>query len=204
MLAPSLRPFFCRLASSGPVVSIFRTPGFRFMSTTDHTVTLGQGQPIGYVETGSGDRTVLLLPGALGTARSDFSQQLDHFAGHPRLKVIAWDPPGYGRSRPPARTWPKVPNFYHRDAEVAAELMEQLGHRTYSLVGWSDGAITSLIMAAKFPDRIDRSVVYAGQAYYTPEDMKMLGKVADLSGWSERMRKPMEDLYGKVGRLIWI
>jgi valacyclovir hydrolase len=35
--------------------------------------------------------------------------------------VIAWDPPGYGFSRPPVRVYDK--DVYKRDADFAAKLM---------------------------------------------------------------------------------
>jgi len=35
--------------------------------------------------------------------------------------LIAWDPPGYGFSRPPARVYDK--DVYKRDADLAAKLM---------------------------------------------------------------------------------
>ena len=43
-----------------------------------------------------------------------------------KFTLIAFDPPGYGLSRPPDREWPD--RFLHHDAEVAAQLM-QVTHR---------------------------------------------------------------------------
>jgi len=149
----------------------------------------------------------LMLPGALGTALSDFQGQFGKEAGLNKdgkiSCLVSWDPPGYGDSRPPERTWPGVadltegPTFYHRDARLADQLMKSLGHENYSVVGWSDGAITALIMAGMFPDRVSRIVSFAGNAYYTQEEVEGLVKLKDVSQWSERMRKPMEDIYGK-------
>ncbi len=39
-------------------------------------LTLPGGFNISYVQTGNGDRPVLLMPGALGTAKTDFMPQL--------------------------------------------------------------------------------------------------------------------------------
>ena len=116
----------------------------------DRKVVLDDGSGISYVTTGSGQHTALLLPGALGTARSDFTPQIEHLNSQGGLKLIVWDPPGYGGSRPPNRTWPKSPNhFYVRDAEVAVEFMNKIGEERFSLLGWSDGAITALIIAGR-------------------------------------------------------
>ncbi len=38
--------------------------------------------------------------------------------------LIAWDPPGYGHSRPPVRFYDK--DVYLRDAQMAAKLMKVL------------------------------------------------------------------------------
>ena len=46
---------------------------------------------------------------------------------------IGWDPPGYGLSRPPNRTFPL--DFFARDARVAVEFMRSLGYNEFSIVG---------------------------------------------------------------------
>eukprot|EP00966_Prymnesium_polylepis_P255975 5913290-Prymnesium_polylepis.1 len=52
----------------------------------------------------------------------------------------------YGKSRPPVRDFPL--DFYQRDAADAAALMAALGHEKYGVMGWSDGAISSVFLAA--------------------------------------------------------
>ena len=44
-------------------------------------------------------------------------------------------PPGYGKSRPPNRTFP--PNFFERDAQAAMKFMQSIGHDKFSILGWS-------------------------------------------------------------------
>ena len=85
--------------------------------------------------------------------------------------IIAWDPPGYGESRPPNRTFP--PHFFNRDAIWACELMQTLGYDKFSLVGWSDGGITSLILAAHFPENVHKMIVFGANAYIKPEEMEI-------------------------------
>ncbi len=43
----------------------------------------------------------------------------------------------------------------------------------YSLVGWSDGGITAMIMAAQSPQNIDKLVVWGANSFVTEEDTKM-------------------------------
>lgn len=125
---------------------------------------------INYIQKGNGSNAVILLPGALGSALTDFLPQIEQL---PKLldnfSIVAWDPPGYGKSRPPERTFPN--DFFHRDAFVANALMQQLGFRKYSVLGWSDGGITGLIMAAKYTNAIEKLVIWGSNSYVLPEEL---------------------------------
>ncbi|KAF7648449.1 hypothetical protein LDENG_00156540 [Lucifuga dentata] len=144
-------------------------------------------------QTGRGKHAVLLLPGALGSAQTDFGPQLKSL-NKERFTVVGYDPRGYGRSRPPDRDFP--PDFYQRDAEDAVGLMKALGFGMFSLLGWSDGGIVALIAAAKNPELISKMVVWGCNTYVSQEDLSLYDAVRDVSKWSEKMRKPMEDMYG--------
>lgn len=85
-----------------------------------HYEDLGEGLPL------------LLLPGALGSGQSDFAPQLQALPQH-GLRVVAPDPRGYGKSRPPEREFP--PDFYQQDARDFAALMETLGCSAYAVGG---------------------------------------------------------------------
>ncbi|XP_037787464.1 valacyclovir hydrolase-like, partial [Penaeus monodon] len=80
-------------------------------------------------ELGNGDQVLLCLPGALGTIKSDFGPQLKSLPSK-HLQLVAWDPPGYGKSRPPNRDF----NFdsLRTDATMAAVMMKNLGYKNYS------------------------------------------------------------------------
>ncbi|XP_070765545.1 valacyclovir hydrolase [Enoplosus armatus] len=144
-------------------------------------------------QTGRGDHAVLLLPGALGSTRTDFGPQLKSL-NKERFTVVGWDPRGYGQSRPPKRDFP--PDFFERDAKDAVDLMKALGFGKFSLLGWSDGGITALIAAAKNPDLISKMVVWGSNAFISQHDLELYDAVRDVSKWSARMRKPMEEVYG--------
>lgn len=178
---------------------------------------------INCVRSGVGENAVLLLPGALGSSWTDFKPQIDKLPEKlPNYSIIAWDPPGYGRSIPPTREFPI--DFLHNDAIVANNLMKQLGFQKYSLLGWSDGGITALILAAKFPNAVNKLIVWGSNAFIHPEELKIYESmrnvqmrandffffdvfhfisihfnskgIRDVSKWSKRMREPMEQLYG--------
>jgi len=164
-------------------------------TSCDHLQTLDDGTKINYCTAGNGGHAVLLLPGALGTGRSDFTPQLESLNSKGKLTLVAWDPPGYGKSRPPNRTFP--PNFFERDAQVAMKFMQSIGHEKFSVLGWSDGGITALFMAAMFTRNIEKMVAHAANAYFEDEDIEMILQVRDVSQWSARMRAPMEAIYGE-------
>ncbi|XP_064640727.1 valacyclovir hydrolase-like [Lineus longissimus] len=152
-----------------------------------------EGCTIHYEKVGNGDHTVLLLPGALGSARTDMAPLIEKL-NRDAFTVIAWDPPGYGKSRPPAREWPK--RFLHRDANYCAKFMEQIGHEKYSAAGWSDGGITALILASANPDNMRKLVVWGSNAYLTAEEISFYEGISDISKWSEKMRNPYIEVYG--------
>ncbi|KAL2089387.1 hypothetical protein ACEWY4_014075 [Coilia grayii] len=151
------------------------------------------GVDLYYQQTGGGDHAVLLMPGALGSGETDFEPQLKGL-DKKRFTVVAFDPRGYGKSQPPLRDFPS--DFFHRDARDGLQLMQTLGFSHFSLLGWSDGGITALIAAALSPTNVRKLVVWGSNAYVSQEDLGIYNSVRDVSRWSERMRRPMEEMYG--------
>ncbi|XP_042695701.1 valacyclovir hydrolase isoform X2 [Centrocercus urophasianus] len=151
------------------------------------------GVNLHYQQTGEGSHAVLLLPGMLGSGQTDFGPQLKSM-NKQLFTVVAWDPRGYGQSIPPSRDFP--PDFFERDAKDAVDLMQALKFKKFSLLGWSDGGITALIAAAKYPALIRKMVVWGANASVTQEDVRIYNGIRDVSKWSEKVKKPLEELYG--------
>jgi len=171
------------LTSSRPLSVTVKDQG------SDEPVTLH------YDRSGAGKHPVLLLPGALGSASTDFAPQLELMKDDQQLGLVAWDPRGYGRSRPPARSFPL--DFFHRDADDAVALMTSLGLIPFSLWGWSDGGITAMHIAAKYPDKVKKMVIWGSNAFVSDADVQMYESIRNIDKWSERMKKPMIDMYGE-------
>lgn len=76
---------------------------------------------INYLKVGKGKKPLLCFPGALGTIWSDFKPQIDQL-DRDKFTIVAFDPPGYGFSRPPSRNFDL--NFYEKDATMAYKLMK--------------------------------------------------------------------------------
>ena len=115
-------------------------------------------QRIHYREAGQGRPPLLLVHGAGGSSQ--------HFAGLlGRLartrRVVAVDLPGHGRSAP---LDPGVPEseLLERYRDLCAELGERLGLGRHVVVGHSMGGAIGLLLAAAYPERLDRLIVVAG------------------------------------------
>lgn len=106
----------------------------------------------------------------VGSIWTDFKPQIEQL-NRKELTIVAWDPPGYGNSRPPDREFPI--DFYEKDAVYAHDLMKKLGFSNYSLVGWSDGGNTSMIIAAMYPKTIQKLVIFGSNASILPEEMEI-------------------------------
>jgi len=153
-----------------------------------HFERAGQGHPL------------LLIPGALGTGAGDFPAQIGWFAER-GFEVIAPDPRGYGRSRPPERDYPL--DFYRRDAADMLALMAALGHRRFSVMGWSDGANVAVMMAAGEPGRVEKLVVFGGQSFLTAEEIAAFNAIRKIAAWSPRAAQAMRAVYGEALDELW-
>uniref|UniRef100_A0A0K8W8L2 Valacyclovir hydrolase n=1 Tax=Bactrocera latifrons TaxID=174628 RepID=A0A0K8W8L2_BACLA len=161
-------------------------------------VKLNDGVTINYVQTGKGDKNVLLMPGALGTAWTDFKPQIEKLPELlPNHTIIAWDPPGYGKSVPPERHFDL--DFFQKDARCAVDLMRALGRPKFSILGWSDGGITGIIVAGRFVECIEKLVIWGAGAYLNAEEEKAMRDIRDVQKWSQRNRETMEKVYGVEG-----
>lgn len=143
---------------------------------------------------------ILCMPGAMGTAETDFSAQLTGLAE--QHQVVSFDPRGYGKSRPPVRDWPE--DFYHRDAADACAIMKDLGFDKFSVIGWSDGANAAVILAAKFPEAVKKLVIFGGNAWVEQEDIDAYEATRDVkANWSKRMLDLHVPVYGEELQPMW-
>ncbi len=100
----------------------------------------GQGPPL------------VLLHGGGSTIRESWSQQIPYFAKTRR--IIAPEQMGHGHTHDLDR-----PLSYVDMAEDTAQLLTQLGIRDADVIGWSDGGILGLILAARHPELVRRLVI---------------------------------------------
>ena len=104
------------------------------------------GFSIGYEEAGSGQRAPIVLLHGVGSDKSVWRPQLEHFAQERR--AIAFDYPGYGESDP-------APEGTTRDdyASAIVSAMSELGVAEAHVCGLSLGGVVAIAINALAPDR---------------------------------------------------
>ena len=101
-----------------------------------------------YEEYGSG-MPLLLFHGGFGSIH-DFQQVISEFAKH--FKVIAVDSPGHGRSE-------QVDSLnFELMSDYFSNMIDLLKLDSVYIIGYSDGGITALLLAAKRPDKVKKII----------------------------------------------
>ncbi|MDO9405358.1 MAG: alpha/beta fold hydrolase [Polaromonas sp.] len=153
------------------------------MQTFDHRSGVHleiDGAHIYFEDHGADDAPALLfLHGGMGSLE-DFNGMLPLLERH--FRVVGIDSRGHGAS-----TLGPVGLSYRRLQADAESVAEQLGLERYSLVGFSDGGITALRMAAAPQSRIDKLVVIGTDFQLAADDpvRKILAGVTAAS-WEKK------------------
>lgn len=157
------------------------------------------------VSKGTGSHPILCIPGALGTAVTDFDPQLKHFGQEESgFTIVSFDPAGYGKSRPPNRVFPTKPvTFFQQDAIDGHQVMMDKGFNQYSVLGWSDGGVAGMFLAAMFPDNVKNLVIWGANSYITEQDIELFEKTRDATNWSKKMRESLDPVYGAELGPMW-
>ncbi|HSK87130.1 MAG TPA: alpha/beta hydrolase [Anaerolineales bacterium] len=114
--------------------------------TGDQSTIENDGARIWYATYGSG-RPVILLHGGLGHS-GNWGYQVPALIGS-GYRAVVIDSRGHGRSTRDAQ-----PYTYERMSSDVLAVMDALDLEKASLVGWSDGACTALVLADKAPERV--------------------------------------------------
>ncbi|XP_021967928.1 valacyclovir hydrolase [Folsomia candida] len=152
------------------------------------------GIQLNWDQAGDGDHVVLLLPGIIGCIKHDFVPIFKKM-NKDKFTLVSWDPPGYGYSRPPQRDFTGIP--YRRDGHLVVKLMEKLGHKSFSALGWSNGGVTAGHIAADYPDHVRNIVTWGAHAFADERCVMFTKFMGDLDAWSPKMLEPVLALYGR-------
>ncbi len=136
--------------------------------------------------------TILLIHGFGGTPESDFGAQLP--ALHSHFRVIAPHLHGYGRS---THRNNYALSFYRDDANDLATLLDSLNIDKVLILGFSDGGIVGLLLAALYPQRVLALAVMGAQPAINAQN------VAGIRHWlietplPEDWQKELAKLHGE-------
>jgi pimeloyl-ACP methyl ester carboxylesterase/class 3 adenylate cyclase len=152
------------------------------------------GTHVAYATLGDGPPDLLILWAAMSHVRLDYEEPLvrrfyDDLATS--CRVVAYDERGFGMSDPIASS--ETPTYEQRAEDVLA-VMDSLGIERASLFGWVDGGPLALYVAATYPERVDRLVLFCSYARLTRDDDYPIGIDPSVVEWSvDHMKKPGVD-----------
>ena len=128
------------------------------------------GVEIDYQVTGSGE-PLLMIHGFGGCLERSWSEIAPELAKS--YRVIAISQRGHGRSTNPSG------RFTHRQsAEDVLALMDALGIRTASGIGFSSGGMTLLHLATRYPERLSKMVVVGATSHFGEQARTIMRSVA--------------------------
>lgn len=134
-----------------------------------------RGRRIHFLDTGKGERAVLLVHG-FGASTVSWKPVVPELSKH--MRVLAVDLPGFGLSD-------RVPGDYSPEglADDLAAFLDQRGVTRASVVGQSWGGSIALAFALRHPDRLDRLVLMS--AFCFPDQLNLFFEWAQVPGLGE-------------------
>jgi len=136
--------------------------------------------------------TVLLIHGFGGTPESDFAGQLPALLSH--FRVIAPHLHGYGRS---THRSSYTLSFYRDDAKDLVMLLDSLNIEKVLLLGFSDGGIAGLLLAALYPKRVLALAVMGAQPAINAQNVASIRHWLVENPLAEDWQKELAKLHGE-------
>lgn len=114
-----------------------------------------------------------------------------------KYTIVAYDLPGFGKSQINAelRCDPTA-EYFDLGADIGAALMARLGHKTYSICGWNDGARVACLLAAKNPSRVNALLLWGFLPVMDKQSSHAMARARDTSVWDQQVLKYYTDVYG--------
>jgi len=136
--------------------------------------------------------TILLIHGFGGTPESDFGAQLPALQSH--FRVIAPHLHGYGRS---THRNSYALSFYRDDANDLATLLDSLNIDKVLVLGFSDGGIVGLLLAALYPQRVLALAVMGAQPAINAQNIAGIRHWLIETPLPEDWQKELAKLHGE-------
>ncbi len=144
------------------------------------------GVELAYRTVGAG-KPLLLVMGYSGTMEMWAPELIQELAAD--RQVIMFDNRGMGESAVDERRFSI--GLFASDASV---LVKRLGFEKVDVLGWSMGAITAARMAAEYPERVDKLILYGGACDRKPV----------VSALNRMNKLPQDELIRKIFPHAWV
>ena len=120
---------------------------------------------------GKGDEILVIIPGQMGASDIEFSYFTQHVPDG--LQLVTFHLRGCGKSKPPqVRQFPS--HYYQQDADDCASVMNKLNIQTYSVLGFCDGGVSAIKLAAKYPARVKKLFLLNSRSYITQHEVDVM------------------------------
>lgn len=150
---------------------------------------------LAYTDEGTGDATVLAIPGLPGSGR-DFRWLAPALTD--RFRVVRIDPPGYGAS--PRASWAGMTTRARADA--VRRVMDHLGVSQAVLIGHSAGGAVVAHMARHDPDRVSACVMLSATgptAHFARGPLQVLAQPLRVAAVRRLLAPAIRRLYAAQG-----
>jgi pimeloyl-ACP methyl ester carboxylesterase len=147
------------------------------------------GKNIYYEEYGQGTPLILLSGGGINRSIRDFGKCIPDLSKH--YRVIVPDTPGQGRSEQTDSL------SYNLLTDFMSQLIDSLNIDSCYVMGWSDGAIVSLLLADRRADKIKKVIAVGAnnvtRGFVLPDGFLLDSvKIPSLEYWAQSNKKDIE------------
>ena len=147
------------------------------------------GKNIYYEEYGQGTPLLLLSGGGINRSIRDFGKCIPELSKH--YRVIAPDTPGQGRSEQTDSL------SYDLLTDFMSQLIDSLKIDSAYVMGWSDGAIVSLLLADRRDDKVKKAIAVGAnngmRGFALPEGISLDSiRPPTLEYWASSNKKDIE------------
>lgn len=165
-----------------------RTDKIEFGSNNGSVININ-GKNIYYEEYGQGTPLLLLSGGGINRSIRDFGKCIPGLSKH--FRVIAPDTPGQGRSEQTDSL------SYDLLTDFMSQLIDSLKIDSGYVMGWSDGAIVSLLLADRRADKIKKVIAVGAnngiRGFVLPDGFSLDSvKIPALEYWAPSNKKDIE------------
>ena len=175
--------------------------GMDYREEKDHSIAEVERVPVGdiniaYKVLGQGDPIVLIM-GSGSTMDTWDSRFLDNLSS--KYKVVVFDNRGMGNTTAPPGNF-SIAEF----ANDTAGLMEALGIEKAHIMGWSMGSFVAQELAIRYPEKVNKFILYAGDCGGEEAVMPSTQVLNDLTNTSGSPEERGMRLFNLLFPMDWL